>query len=68
MGHVKTCACCGLSKPVSNFYVDRRYNRPIAQCKECIIERVKRYNHEHLKYLNMCQRYRRLSRRSQQAP
>lgn len=32
---LRTCSKCGLSKPVSDYYIDKRFNIPYGRCKKC---------------------------------
>ena len=38
----QTCTCCGVEKPVSEFYA-RANRRPARKCKKCELERAKGY-------------------------
>jgi hypothetical protein len=39
----KRCGVCGIEKPTSEFYFDKRYGLPVGQCKPCRIDLTGRY-------------------------
>lgn len=41
--HVKQCTNCSSIKPLSDFYIDKRDNRPVARCKLCWKQKTKEY-------------------------
>ena len=52
---MKVCTKCGKEKEPSEFYVDKRYNRPMSWCKLCMRESTKartaKYKEESVEYL-----------------
>ena len=41
---MKECNKCNTKKPITEYYISNRSNKPLGQCKECYKNRVKKYN------------------------
>ena len=47
---MKTCSKCAAEKPLSRFPMDRRYDRPMARCKDCINQAQRRWKSQNPNY------------------